>query len=89
MFALGGRLVDLTVEALGERRGPAEEARTLYALTSSNPEWLALKPSDPPAAFSNNHLGYAITWFGLALALLGVYVALLRRKPGGPEKSSS
>ena len=63
---------------------------TLFALTSSNPEWLALEPSAPPAAFSNNHLGYAITWFGLALALLGVYLALLRRKlRGGPEKRPS
>lgn len=53
---------------------------TLFALDSSNPEWPALKPSAPPAAFANNHLGYAITWFGLALALLGVYIALLRRK---------
>ena len=24
------------------------------------------RPAVPPAAFSNNHLGYAITWFGLA-----------------------
>jgi ribosome-associated heat shock protein Hsp15 len=32
VFALGGRLIDLTVEALGERRGPAEEARALYVL---------------------------------------------------------
>jgi surfeit locus 1 family protein len=63
---------------------------TLFALTSSNPEWQALKPSAPPAAFANNHLGYAITWFGLALALLGVYIALLRRKlRGGPEKNPS
>lgn len=63
---------------------------TLFALDSSNPEWLALQPSAPPAAFANNHLGYAITWFGLALALLGVYIALLRRKlRGGPEKKSS
>lgn len=38
VFALGGRLMELTVEALGERRGPAEEARTLY------------RPSTPPAA---------------------------------------
>ena len=53
---------------------------TLFAVTSSNPEWLALKPSAPPAAFSNNHLGYAITWFGLALALAGFYIAMLRRK---------
>lgn len=56
---------------------------TLFALTSSNPEWRALQPSAPPAAFSNNHLGYALTWFGLAVALAGFYVALLfkSRKP--------
>lgn len=59
--------------------GPVE-SRTLYALTSSNPEWLALKPSAPPVAFSNNHLGYALTWFGLAGALAAIYVAMLRRR---------
>ena len=58
---------------------------TLFATTSSNPEWQALQPSAPPAAFSNNHLGYAITWFGLALALAGFYIALLRRKLAGPD----
>jgi ribosomal 50S subunit-recycling heat shock protein len=31
VFALGGRLIAVTVEALGERRGPAVEARTLYS----------------------------------------------------------
>ncbi|HKR89831.1 MAG TPA: RNA-binding S4 domain-containing protein [Phenylobacterium sp.] len=31
VFALGGRLVAVTVEAMGERRGPATEARTLYS----------------------------------------------------------
>jgi ribosomal 50S subunit-recycling heat shock protein len=31
VFALGGRLVAVTVEALGERRGPATEARSLYS----------------------------------------------------------
>jgi surfeit locus 1 family protein len=66
--------------ALGVSEPVAPE--TLFALTSSNPEWQALQPSAPPAAFSNNHLGYAITWFGLALALIGFYIALLRRKPG-------
>ncbi|NBB63015.1 RNA-binding S4 domain-containing protein [Pseudomonas sp. ODNR1LW] len=33
-FAQNGQVVSLTVEALGERRGPFEEARALYALTS-------------------------------------------------------
>jgi len=61
----------------------------LFALTSSNPEWRALQPSAPPAAFSNNHLGYAITWFGLALALVGFYIALLRRKPSLMQPGSA
>jgi len=30
VFALGGRLVELEVLALGDRRGPASEARALY-----------------------------------------------------------
>lgn len=32
IFALGNRLVDITVLASGERRGPATEAMTLYTL---------------------------------------------------------
>lgn len=59
--------------------GPVDP-RTFYAETSTNPEWRALRPAAPPAAFSNNHLGYAVTWFGLAVALVGVYLALLRRR---------
>jgi len=31
VFALGGRLIAVTVAALGERRGPASEARALYS----------------------------------------------------------
>ena len=31
VFALGGRLIAVTVEGLGDRRGPAPEARTLYS----------------------------------------------------------
>ncbi len=39
VFALGGRLVAVTVEAFGERRGPPAEARTLYsALDDSSPD---------------------------------------------------
>jgi ribosome-associated heat shock protein Hsp15 len=30
VFALSGRLIDIRIAALGERRGPAPEARTLY-----------------------------------------------------------
>jgi len=31
VFALGGRLIAITVAALGERRGPPAEARGLYS----------------------------------------------------------
>jgi surfeit locus 1 family protein len=52
----------------------------VYALTAVNPELPQLRPSAPPAAFSNNHFGYALTWFGLAIALAGFYAALLVRR---------
>ncbi len=53
---------------------------TLYVTYQAYPGWTALQPAVPPVAFSNNHLGYAATWFGLALALLGFYVAMVVRK---------
>lgn len=39
-----------------------------------------IKPTPLPTDIPNNHLGYAITWFGLAAALIGVYVAALLRR---------
>jgi surfeit locus 1 family protein len=55
----------------------------LMAETSSNPEWKALVPAPLPSEIPNRHLEYALTWYGLAGALLGVYAAMLfrRRKP--------
>ena len=55
----------------------------LMAETSSNPEWKALVPAPIPSEIANRHLEYALTWYGLAGALLGVYAAMLfrRRKP--------
>ena len=58
---------------------------SLFALASTNPELGALQASAPPAAFSNNHLGYALTWFGLAIALVGFYIAMFRRRMRTPE----
>ncbi|MEO0497618.1 MAG: SURF1 family protein [Pseudomonadota bacterium] len=46
----------------------------------------ATPPSGWPRAgttrisFSNNHLQYVITWYGLALALVGVYIAFVRKR---------
>jgi len=52
----------------------------LMAETSSNPEWKALRPAPLPSEIPNRHLEYALTWFGLAGALLAVYAAVLRRR---------
>jgi surfeit locus 1 family protein len=54
----------------------------LMAETATNPEWKALIPAPIPADIPNRHLEYALTWYGLAAALLGVYAAMLfkRRK---------
>jgi ribosome-associated heat shock protein Hsp15 len=42
VFGLGGRAVSITVEGCGVRRGPASEARTLYA------DLPALSAAEPP-----------------------------------------
>jgi surfeit locus 1 family protein len=55
----------------------------LMAETSSNPGWAALDPSAVPAEIPNRHLEYAVTWFGLAGALIGVYAALLWKRRKG------
>ncbi len=73
-----GRDQTAMAEALGVT-GPVSPY-TVYATTSANPELTALRPVSPPAAFSNNHLGYALTWFGLAAALVGFYVAVMVRR---------
>lgn len=43
VFAIGGRLIAVVVEAMGERRGPAAEARMLY---SPLPESAPIQPVD-------------------------------------------
>lgn len=51
VFALGGRVHALRILALGERRGPAEEARALYvALDGEEPARHRDAPPEPPLA---------------------------------------
>lgn len=63
-------------------RSPDPAPLFLMAETATNPDWKALVPAPIPAVISNRHLEYALTWYGLAAALLGVYAAMLfkRRK---------
>jgi surfeit locus 1 family protein len=58
------------------------------------PVVLVLESSEGPAGlpqaqrvavdFRNNHLGYALTWYGLAVALLVIFVLSSSAKPGEP-----
>jgi surfeit locus 1 family protein len=48
--------------------------------TQLNPETAALQPAPVPTNISNRHLGYVITWFGMAAALAAVYAGLLRQR---------
>lgn len=60
----------------------------LMAETSTNPGWAALKPAPVPAEISNRHLEYALTWFGLAGALIAVYAAMLWKRLRGDDGAS-
>jgi surfeit locus 1 family protein len=80
----GGVWFGRDVAALAKALGVAKAAPYfLMAETSTNPEWKALTPAAIPADIPNNHLSYALTWFGLAAALVGVYAALLRTRMKG------
>ncbi|WP_091734943.1 SURF1 family protein [Phenylobacterium immobile] len=72
-----------TVAMAESLKAPAPAAPVfLFAETETNPGFAALTPAPIPAEIANRHLEYALTWFGLAAALVGVYAAVLfsRRK---------
>lgn len=55
----------------------------LMAETSTNPDFKPLNPAPFPVDIPNRHLGYALTWFGLAGALAGVYGAAVFKRMRG------
>lgn len=55
----------------------------LMAETSSNPDFKALEAAPFPIDIPNRHLEYALTWFGLAGALAGVYGAAVFKRMRG------
>ena len=63
----------------------AAQARTLtppYMVVAERetPAPPFVTPAPLPLNISNRHIEYVITWYGLALALLGVYAAMLHQK---------
>ncbi|MDB5460351.1 MAG: surF1 family protein [Caulobacteraceae bacterium] len=70
------------VLAMAKTLGAARPAPVFLMLESPAPPAGGPTPAPVPIDIPNRHLEYAITWFGLAAALVGVYVAMLfRRRP--------
>ena len=63
-------------KALGEGP-PAMSFVELESAPGGSTDGCPLAHAPLPSDLPNNHLAYAITWFGLAAALVGVYVAML------------
>ncbi len=54
-----------------------------YGLVALGPAGALPEPARTLPRPTNNHLGYAITWYGLALSLVVVLAALALRRPSG------
>jgi surfeit locus 1 family protein len=69
------------IPAMAKALGAADPAPVfLFASAPVRPEWQALKPAPVPADIPNRHLEYALTWYGLAGALVAIYAAMLWRR---------
>jgi surfeit locus 1 family protein len=71
------------VPAMARVLGVNDPAPVFLMLEKPAPRGVAPTPAALPADIPNNHLQYAITWFGLAAALAGVYLASLWRRRQG------
>ena len=71
------RFWSLDPAAIGAALGlPAVAPYTLVAL---GPVSAVPSPAQSLPRPSNDHLGYAVTWFGLALCLVGIFAVFVRR----------
>lgn len=68
------------IPAMARALGAGRPAPTFLMLEQPAPPPGGPEIAPLPADIPNNHLQYAITWFGLAVALAGVYLASLWAK---------
>lgn len=71
-------LGELSKEALSARPAGSPDLMLMAERETPAPGGVTAAPL--PSDIPNRHLEYALTWFGLAGALLAVYAALLRRR---------
>jgi surfeit locus 1 family protein len=77
---LAGEWTGRDLPAMARQLKAAHPASYFLELETPTPANGYPKPEPLSLGISNNHLGYAITWFGLAAALIGVYIGYLRRR---------
>jgi surfeit locus 1 family protein len=70
-----------TTALLELEREPSAGERAAHEPAADPAAPLATQAEELIARIPNDHLNYALTWFGLALTLVGVLGALLRRRP--------
>jgi surfeit locus 1 family protein len=58
----------------------APDAAPVFLMLERPAAAKAIRPQPAPVDIPNNHLGYAITWFGLAAALVATYIAALVKR---------
>jgi surfeit locus 1 family protein len=68
------------VAAMAGQLHAASPAPIYLMIERPAPEGPGPIPAPIPADIPNRHLEYALTWFGLAAALIGVYAAMLLRR---------
>jgi surfeit locus 1 family protein len=71
------------IAAMAKALGAARPAPTYLMLEAPAPAGGVPTPAPIPQDIPNNHLQYAITWYGLAVTLVGVYLAVLFRRRQG------
>ena len=73
--------------------GTSRRSSRRWASSSCRSSWSWSAPRGRPACpkaerveteFPNNHLGYALTWYGLAAALLVIYILFSSTRPDAP-----
>jgi surfeit locus 1 family protein len=68
------------IPAMAKALGAPDAAPTFLMLQQPQPKGPGPTPMAVPTDIPNNHLQYALTWFGLAAGLAGVYLASLWRR---------
>lgn len=79
------RVIDRDVlESLARESGLAHPVPYMVSVESERPAPGGIIAAAIPGDIPNNHLGYALTWFGLAAALTWIAGALIRKRLVAP-----